>query len=36
MGDYARPLAIIGILQGTALFLGAYLLMRRGGGARRD
>jgi hypothetical protein len=36
MGDYARPLAIVGILQGTALFLGAYLLMRRGGSTRRD
>jgi hypothetical protein len=36
IADYARPLAIVGILQGTALFLGAYLLMRRGGGARRN
>lgn len=36
IGDYARPLAIVGILQGAALFLGAYLLMRRGGGTRRD
>ena len=36
MGDYARPLAIVGILQGTALLLGAYLLMRRGGSAQRD
>jgi hypothetical protein len=35
MGDYRRPLAIVGILQGTALFLGAYWLMRRGGSARR-
>ena len=36
MGSYARPLAIVGILQGTALLLGAYLLMRRGGSAQRD
>jgi hypothetical protein len=35
MGDYRRPLAIVGILQGTALFLGAYWLMRRGGSVRR-
>ncbi len=31
---YRRPLAIIGILQGTAVLLGVYLMMRRGGGAR--
>jgi len=33
---YKRPLAIIGILQGTAVLLGVYLMMRRDGRARGE
>jgi hypothetical protein len=36
MGEYGRLLAIVGILQGAAVFLGVYLMMRRGGSTPRE
>ncbi len=36
VSDYTRPLIIAGALQGAALFLGFYLLIRGGGPIRRD
>lgn len=33
---YGRLLAIVGALQGTALLLGVYLMMRRGGSGQRE
>jgi hypothetical protein len=36
MGDYGGLLVIVGILQGTAVFLGVYLMMRRGGSTPRE
>jgi hypothetical protein len=35
-GGYGRLLAVLGILQGAAVFLGVYLMMRRGGSTRRE
>jgi hypothetical protein len=32
MGDYGRPLVAVGILQGVAIVLGLYLVLRRGRG----
>ncbi len=34
--DYTRPLVLVGILQGAALCLGIYLMIRRGGISARE
>ncbi len=36
MANYTKPLAIVGVLQGAALVLGVYLMMRRGGASSRE
>lgn len=36
MGEAGRLLAVVGILQGAAVFMGVYLMLRRGGGAQGE
>lgn len=36
MTNYTRPLAIVGVLQGAALVLGVYLMMRQSGASSRE